>query len=123
MMIWKSVSSGFVTRSALVAARSALVIAALCLLAAAADAQQSRISKAVDNQQRFVLNGHIHPKARPEDDQGRVAPSLPMSYVTLILAHSDSQRADLAELLLDQQNPNSPYYHRWLTPEQYADRF
>ena len=103
--------------------RSALVIGALGLLACAAEAQQSRISKVVDNQERFVLRGNIHPKARPEDDQGRVASSLPMSYVTLVLAQSDSQRAGLAQLLLDQQNPNSPNYHHWLTPEQYADRF
>ena len=26
------------------------------------------------------------------------------------------------QLLRDQQNP-SPDFHRWLTPEQYADRF
>ena len=115
-MIQKSLSSGFATRSA-------LVIGALGLLAGAAEAQQSRISKAVDNQERFVLRGNVHPKARPEDDQGRVAPSFSLSYVTLVLAQSDSQRADLAQLLLDQQNPNSPNYHHWLTPEQYADRF
>ncbi len=115
-MIQKSLSSGFATRSA-------LVIGALGLLSLAAEAQPSRISKAVDNQERFVLRGNVHPKARPEDDQGRVAPSFSLSYVTLVLAQSDRQRADLAQLLLDQQNPNSPNYHRWLTPEQYADRF
>jgi uncharacterized protein (TIGR03437 family) len=116
MMIWKSLNSGFVTRFA-------FVTATICFLAGAANAQQSRISKAVDNQDRVVLSGHIHPKALPQDDQGRVAPSFALSYVTLMLAPSDSQRADLAQLLLDQQNPNSPNYHHWLTPEQYADRF
>jgi uncharacterized protein (TIGR03437 family) len=115
-MIWKSLNSGFATRSA-------LAIGTLCFPTGAANAQQSRISKPVDNQVRAVLSGHIHPQARPEDDQGRVAPAFSMSYVTLILAQSESQRADLAQLLLDQQNPNSANYHHWLTPEQYADRF
>ena len=29
----------------------------------------------------------------------------------------------LQKLLADQQNPQSANYHRWLTPEEYADRF
>ena len=39
------------------------------------------------------------------------------------MATSPSQNADLQKLLADQQNPQSPSYHRWLTPEEYADRF
>jgi len=115
-MIWNPLSRRLRTRTA-------LILGALALLAGAVNAQQSRVSKAIDNQQRFVLSGHIHPKALPEDDQGRVAPSLPMSYVTLVLAQSDSQRADLAQLLRAQQDPDSANYHVWLTPEQYAERF
>jgi uncharacterized protein (TIGR03437 family) len=44
-------------------------------------------------------------------------------YVTLVLKPSTSQQADLDRLLAQQQNPSSPDYHGWLTPEQYADRF
>jgi hypothetical protein len=33
------------------------------------------------------------------------------------------QSADLDQLLLDQNNPSSPNYHRWLTPEEYGQRF
>jgi uncharacterized protein (TIGR03437 family) len=43
--------------------------------------------------------------------------------VTLVFQASTSQQADLKRLLAEQQNPSSPNYHRWLTPEQYADRF
>ena len=52
-----------------------------------------------------------------------MSPSLPLPYVTLALAPSDAQAADLAQLLADQHTPGSPDYHRWLTPEQYAQRF
>lgn len=103
--------------------RSLAVLCTLYFLTALLSAQQSRITKAIDNQQRVVLSGHLHPKARPEDDQGRVAPSLQMSYVTLMLAQSASQHADLQQLLSDQQTPGSANYHLWLTPEQYAARF
>jgi uncharacterized protein (TIGR03437 family) len=97
---------------------SALLIAAL-----AARAQPSRISRPIDPTRRVTLGGHLHPLARAESDQGRVVPSLPMSYVTLTFGPTPSQQADLDQLLAAQQNPASPDYHRWLTPEQYAQRF
>jgi uncharacterized protein (TIGR03437 family) len=112
-MNWKSLCYRFGTRT----------VVLLCTLTGLVNAQQSRIANTIDNQQRFVLTGHIHPKARPEDDQGRVSPSLQMSYVTLELAQSESQHAELQQLLKDQQTPGSGNYHRWLTPEQYAERF
>jgi subtilase family serine protease len=41
----------------------------------------------------------------------------------LVLKPSASQQADLDQLLEQQQDPSSPNYHQWLTPEEYADRF
>ncbi|MGA3096346.1 MAG: protease pro-enzyme activation domain-containing protein [Bryobacteraceae bacterium] len=95
----------------------------LALGAVAANAQPSRISQRIDNTLRTVLTGHIRPQARPENDQGRASPALPLPYVTLTLAPSDAQAAELEQLLAGQQTPGSPDYHRWLTPEQYAQRF
>ena len=93
------------------------------IIAAAAAAQPSRITRVIDNGDRVALRGHIYPKALPQYDQGRVRPSLPISYVTLELGQSDTQKADLERLLVEQQKPGSPNYHRWLTPEQFAQRF
>lgn len=99
------------------------VIFALAALALNALGQQSRITKTIDSRQRITLAGHIHPKARPENDQGRVSPSLKLTYVTLTLTPSETQQADLDKLLGEQQTPGSPNYHRWLTPEEFAQRF
>jgi uncharacterized protein (TIGR03437 family) len=93
------------------------------ICAASALAQTSRITQTIDNSQRTILVGHLNPKAHPADDQGRVAPSLSIPYITLILAPSASQQADLEKLLVAQQMKGSPAYHRWLTPEEYAQRF
>ena len=86
-------------------------------------AQTSRITQTIDTSQRTILAGHLHPKALAADDQGRVFPSLELSYVTLMLAPSASQQADLAKLLVDQETPGSPDYHHWLTPEEFGQRF
>jgi uncharacterized protein (TIGR03437 family) len=99
------------------------ICGALLAICGAANAQQNRITKPIDNAQRFTLSGHIHPKATAANDRGRVAPSLKLSYVTLTLNTSAAQKADLTNLLAEQQNPSSANYHKWLTPAEYADRF
>src|SRR5260221_14717568 len=72
---------------------------AILVLATAANAQQNRIDPAVDIGQRHTLTGHLHPKARPENDQGPVLPSRTFSYVTLGLEHSERQQTELDQLL------------------------
>ncbi len=96
---------------------------ATIVCAASAWAQTNRITQTVDNTRRTMLAGHLHPKAYAADDRGRAEPSLPMSYITLRLAPTASQQADLQKLLVAQQTEGSPSYHRWLTPEEYAQRF
>src|SRR5271170_1198681 len=93
---------------------SVTIVAAL-LCAASAMAQTSRIVQPIDNGVRTTLTGHLHPKATAANDQGRVAPSLAMSYITLTLAPSANQQASLDKLLAEQQTPSSPNYRRWLT--------
>jgi hypothetical protein len=71
----------------------------------------------------ITLPGTLHPKAQPQFDQGPVDPSYQLGYVTLIVAPSPSQQAALDQLLAQQQERSSANFHKWLTPEQYADRF
>ncbi|MCZ2148896.1 MAG: S8 family serine peptidase [Bryobacterales bacterium] len=86
-------------------------------------AQQVRISGRIDNGRTVVLRGRVSPRAHPEDDLGPMAPSAPMRGMTLLLKATAGQQAALEQLLAQQREPSSPNYHRWLTPEQYADRF
>jgi uncharacterized protein (TIGR03437 family) len=105
------------------AIRFSAVALSLLVFVLTTRAQQSRITKPVDNRQRVALTGHLHPKARPEFDQGRVSPGLELSTVMLTLSQTPDQKAALEQLVKDQQTPGSADYHRWLTPEQYAERF
>ncbi len=56
-------------------------------------------------------------------DEGSVASEFSMPSITLLFKQSTEQQKELTKLLEDQQNPASPLFHHWLTPEQYADRF
>jgi uncharacterized protein (TIGR03437 family) len=86
-------------------------------------AQQDRIVVPIDSRERLALSGNVSPRALPQFDRGPVDPSMKLNYVTLILKPSAGQQAALEKLLADQQDRTSANYHKWLTPEQYADRF
>ena len=75
------------------------------------------------NSGRVTLTGHMHPAAIAANDLGRVDASLTLQHVEIFLKASTARQADLTSFLAQQQDPNSPNFHKWLTPEQYADRF
>jgi uncharacterized protein (TIGR03437 family) len=103
--------------------RSAIVVTTLCLQAGVVFAQRNHITAAIENNRRVTLTGHVHPRAEAANDVGPMDPSEVLSSVTLVLQQSPQQQQDLEQLLAEQQDPASPNYHKWLTPEQYADRF
>ena len=69
------------------------------------------------------LPGSLQPKARPELDIGRMAPSVRLSGMSMLFRMTPAQRAFLKRELAAVQDPASPRYHQWLTPEQYAGEF
>jgi subtilase family serine protease len=75
------------------------------------------------NPGRVTLPGHMHPAAIAANDLGRTDSALTLQHVSIFLKPTAQQQADLNSLLEQQQDPSSPNYHNWLTPEQYADRF
>ncbi|MGP8243265.1 MAG: protease pro-enzyme activation domain-containing protein [Bryobacteraceae bacterium] len=103
--------------------RIALASGLICVSTVVLRAQQDRIPSLIDNSRTVVLKGPDHPIPRAQDDQGPVDPSMEIAYATLYLKPSGAQQAALEMLLLQQQDAASPNYRRWLTPEQYADRF
>jgi uncharacterized protein (TIGR03437 family) len=109
--------------SMLILRRFALFSLFLLASLAPLSAQRNRIATRIDNTRTVVLRGRVHPRARTENDRGPVESSFQVPAITLILKSSASQQSDLRQLLQQQQDPSSPNYHQWLTPEQYADRF
>jgi uncharacterized protein (TIGR03437 family) len=90
--------------------RYSIPVFLLCLPLASLFAQTGRVT----------MRGHIRPQARPENDQGPVESGFPVSGMTLMLKPTAAQHAALQQLLAQQQDPASPKYHQWLTPDQYA---
>jgi subtilase family serine protease len=70
-----------------------------------------------------VVTGNVSPQAKPELDEGSVAPSFELHGVSLLLKRSSAQEQQLKQLLKEQQDPSSHTYRKWITPDEYADRF
>ncbi len=102
---------------------STVLFAFIALLSLAQDAPQSRIVHAIDNAQFAALRGTAHPLARPGFDRGRVEGSMYLQGVSMVFKPSPAQQQALETLLAEQQDRTSPNYHKWLTQEQFADRF
>jgi subtilase family serine protease len=98
---------------------AAAVLAATSSWAAPVD----RIRTPLDNRVRATMQGNVPPAAQDAIDQGQVDPSLRLSRMTLFFDRSAAQQAELDSLIEQQHDPSSPNYHKWLTPEQYAERF
>ncbi len=83
----------------------------------------SRITQAIDDRNTIALRGSVHPLLQKAADQGRMDGATKLEGVSLIFKRTAEQDAAAEKFLEDLQNPSSPGYHKWLTPEQYADRF
>lgn len=56
-------------------------------------------------------------------DAGRAQGSQSMGRMLWVLKRSQAQEDQLQDLLEQQQDQSNPQYHKWLTPESYADQF
>jgi hypothetical protein len=72
---------------------------------------------------RRLLSGHMRLGIVAANDRGRVDASLVLRHVTITLEPTAAQQADLTNLLASQQDPASPDFHEWLTPDQFGARF
>jgi len=85
----------------------------------------ARITQKIDETKLVALPRSVHPaiRSRAAIDQGVVADSQRMNNIVLDLQRSPEQETALRNLLDAQQTKNSPNYHAWLTPAQFAGQF
>jgi hypothetical protein len=110
--------------------RSSIRIATLLLLVLAGGlatlsyaAAPDRIQGSLTSGKSVVLEGNVRHEALPQFDEGMVDPAMHLGTIMLLTAPTSAQQNALTQLLAQQQDRSSPNFHKWLTPEQYADRF
>jgi subtilase family serine protease len=86
-------------------------------------ASTDRISGALTGGQTIALRGNVRHQALPQYDLGPVDPAMKLGNMMLLIVPTAAQQKAVTQLLAQQQNRKSPNYHKWITAEQYADRF
>jgi subtilase family serine protease len=84
---------------------------------------QRRLRGSIDGNETFSLTGNTRPMLAQAQDQGEVDASMPLARMTMHFTLSSAQSADQGQLLKAQTTRKASEYHKWLTPEQYAERF
>ncbi len=80
-----------------------------------------QITQAIDSNQLIAMSNNVRPEATAANDAGRVADSLPLENMLLLLHRPDDQEQALEQFMADQLDPESPNYHQWLTAEQVGE--
>ena len=105
--------------------RSGLALLAAVGVAGPVLAAQSanRIAERVDSAQVRMLPNHHPLWAASANDAGAVPANQAFESLTLVLGRSPEQEKAFEQFLADQQNPASPDYHLWLTPDEVGQLF
>ena len=114
--------------SRVVTAKTVVFASLFCVLvpvfAGAAQAQK-RLRTNIDDSNTYVLKGNTRPAVASglARDVGAAPSSQALAGLSLHFSLTPAQQTDLAQLVAAQQNRRSPQYRKFLTPEEYADRF
>ncbi len=90
---------------------------------AKAVAAGARVSVQMESGQMERLRGHVPAWATAANDLGQVSPGRRLENLHLVLARSATVESAFDQLLADQQNPSSPRFLQWLTPQQNAQQY
>jgi subtilase family serine protease len=101
--------------------------AAFCFLPSAQAQPTGRpvatIREAIDETKLVTLYHNTRPEATAENDRGRVPDDYAMDHLLLQLKRSPEREAALRQYIDQLHDRNSPNFHKWLTPEQFAQSY
>ena len=86
-------------------------------------APRDRVHGEVADLDVVTLLGNTHPLARAEFDRGVLPDDTRLNRIMLLLKSDPAQQRALDALTEAQQEPGSPLFHKWLTPEEFGSRF
>ncbi len=110
---------------------TSLAVAALIVAVALPPSAQSQvgssaspvITQKIDPSKSQMLLGNMRPEATAVNDRGAIGYDSPLEHLLLQLKRSPAQEQALRQYIDDLHKPASPNYHRWLTAQEFGQRF
>ncbi len=101
----------------------AVVLAMAVTLVSQTTQRASRITHELNSGPVVTISGTVHPLTRQATELGEANRGMRLESMTLNIAPSVAEKAELDAFLEAQQNPKSAQYHQWLTQEEFGARF
>ena len=77
----------------------------------------------VDTAARGTIAHNVAGRTKASTDLGQAPSDHRIDGITLFFSRTAAQQAALDQLMIAQQTPGSPQYHKWLTPTQFGQQF
>jgi subtilase family serine protease len=77
----------------------------------------------IDENRLHKIEGNTRSEAGPQNDRGPVPADLSMDHLFLQLQRSPEQEQAVHDFIDALHNPSSPSFHKWLTAEEFGERF
>jgi subtilase family serine protease len=81
------------------------------------------LTQTIDESAVVTLRGNTRPEATVSNDRGRVRDDFRMEHMFLQLRRPPEQQRGLEQFLDELLDPKSPAFHKWLTAQQFGERF
>jgi len=81
------------------------------------------ITQPINEGQTVTLRGNTHPLAQAQYEVGPAPQNLSLQRMLLVLKRDPQRGFALHKLLDDQQDKNSPNYHKWVSPDEFGIQF
>lgn len=108
--------------------RTCFLASSLCIVFLAASFIEVRAENppqitVINNAERVRLLHSTHPLVASASDMGRADPTLRLERMLLVLGPTNAIQPSLKTFLDGRHDKKSANYRRWLTPEQFGERF
>jgi Pro-kumamolisin, activation domain len=81
------------------------------------------VNQGIDETKHATLSGNTRPEATPEHDRGKVPDDYRLEHMLLQLKRSPEQEQALQQYLEELHTKGSPNFQRWLTAQEFGERF
>lgn len=81
------------------------------------------VTKPIDETKLVSFRGNVHPVAQGRYDRGLASDATIARRLLLILNRPPEREAALDQFLKDAHTPGTHSFHKWMTPQQFGERF
>lgn len=81
------------------------------------------VTQNINEAKLVMLKGNVRPEASAVNDRGAVPENFAMEHMLLQLQRPPELEKELQQFIDDLHDPKSPSFHKWLTAQQFGEKF